>query len=294
MLTTLALTPSGARRILQYEIAKDKLNLTLPGALTIDGTIGTKSASTDNICDSGSTCNSGGAYLTGNEPSSCGLSTTVPAIATADATSTSNLTTDINANKSNIVGAGGSPSVQNASTSLNQLNTVSQVEALVSQIESLAGTNSCGTPQNSTSCSSATLNLGTAAAPTVTVVNNATGSAFQLNSGTTGYGILVVTGSLDYVNVNSYQGVILMLGTAQFVSSSSKDTTFTGALFMAQDRDPSTGALLSTLGSPTFNYHHGSASSSDPSIQYNACIINQVESSAVTDYRIVAQRELMF
>jgi hypothetical protein len=185
---------------------------------------------------------------------------------------------------------GGTPSVGNASSALSNLSTVSQVEALVSQLTSLAGSNTC-----TTSCGS--LNLGTAANPTVTVVNNASGSAFQLNSGTTGYGILVVTGTLDYVNVNSYQGIILMLGTAQFVSSSSKDTVLTGALFMAQDRDPTSGALLAGPGlgtSPVFNYHHGSASSTDPSIQYNACVINAVEAAAVPTYNIVAVREMMF
>ena len=54
---------------------------------------------------------------------------------------------------------------------------------------------------------------------------------------------------------------------------------------MAQDRNASTGALLAGpgLGSPTFNFHHGSADSSDPSIQYNQCIINQVEASGVTN-----------
>ncbi len=127
-------------------------------------------------------------------------------------------------------------------------------------------------------------------------MNNATsGGAFQLNSGTTGYGILVVTGELDYVNVNSYEGIILLLGTAQFIETSSKDTTFTGALFMAQDRNPSTGALLAGPGlgtTPNFNYHHGNASSADPSIQFNQCVVNQVESSALNNYRVLSQREI--
>jgi Tfp pilus assembly protein PilX len=291
VLTTLAVTTSGSRRMIQSEATPATLNLIIPGALTVDG----PSLAASTICASGSTCNSGGAYLSGDEPASgspsgsCSTGGIVPAIATADATSASNFTTGVNSNKSNIVGSGGPPSVGNAATALANLSTVSQVEALVTQLTNLAGSNTC-----TTSCGS--LNLGTAANPTVTVVNNANGSAFQLNSGTTGYGILVVTGTLDYVNVNSYQGVVLMLGTAQFVSSSSKDTVLTGALFMAQDRDPTTGALLAGPGlgtTPVFNFHHGSASATDPSIQYNACVINQVEAAATTNYKIVAVRELM-
>jgi hypothetical protein len=305
-ITSFAVTASGTQRMLQQEVVEDPLsvNLTLPGALTVDGTIGKKSSSTDNICDSGSTCNGSGAYLTGTNPASCPTGATVPAIATADPTSTTNLTTDITANKTNIVGSGGSPSVVNESSALTNLSTPAQIEALVGQMENVASTNSCNTPANPQSCSSATLNLGTSASPTITVVNNAGGSAFQLNSGTTGYGILVLTGDLDYVNVNSYEGVILMLGTAQFTETSSKDTTFTGALFMAQDRCPSVGAspgpctsvgqLMTGLGSPTFNYHHGNASSTDPSIQYNQCIVNQVEAlgSSVSNYRVLLQREI--
>ena len=286
-ITSFALTPNLTRRTLQEELVKDTINLNLPGALTIDGTVG--SGALDNICSSGSTCNGGGAYLTGNNPASCTTGSNIPALATADPTSTTNLTTDISANKTNIVGNGGSPSVVNESSTLTNLNTVTEIEALVQQMKTLAGSNVC-----TTSCGS--LSLGTSTNPTITVVDNAGGSAFQLNSGTTGYGILVVTGTLDYVNVNSYQGVILMLGTAQFISSSSKDTTFTGALFMAQDRSPTTGALLPGpgLGSPTFNFHHGSASSSDPSIQYNSCVVSQVESAGVTNYRVLAQRQLAY
>jgi len=286
VMTTLAVTPSGSRRMIQSEATANTLNLVLPGALTVDG----PSLAAATICASGSTCNASGAYITGNSPASCASGGDVPAIATSDATSDSNITTGVTPNKANIVGTGGSPSVGNASSALSNLNTVAEVEALVSQMTSLAGSNTC-----TTSCGS--LNLGTSASPTITVVNNAGGSAFQLNSGTTGYGILVVTGTLDYVNVNSYQGVILMLGQAQFIESSSKDTTFTGALFMAQDRDASTGALLAGPGlgtGPVFNYHHGNASSTDPSIQYNACVVSQVEAAAVSNYKVVAVREMMF
>jgi Tfp pilus assembly protein PilV len=169
LITTLAVTPScppgttsfycGSRRMVQYEVTQDKINLNLPGALTLDGTIG--SGSNDNICNGGSTCNSGGAYITGNNPSSCSGLPGVPAIATADTTSTTNLTTDIN---SNIVGSGASPSVVNSSSSLLNLDTPAEVEALVSQMKTLAGSNV------GSDCT--TLNLGTSTSPSIAVVTN--------------------------------------------------------------------------------------------------------------------------
>jgi Tfp pilus assembly protein PilX len=308
-ITSFALTSKGTRRLLQEEVTKDSFNLTIPGALTIDG----PSLPASTICGSGSTCNGSGAYITGDEPASCSTGPNVPAIAVSDSTTATNFQSGASANKTNIVGCTngltpcttGTNSILSETSALQNLSTVSEVETLVQTIEGIAGTNSCGTPQNSQSCSGATLNLGTAASPTVTVVNNATsGGAFQLNSGTTGYGILVVTGTLDYVNVNSYQGIILLLGTAQFIETSSKDTTFTGALIMAQDRNPSTGALLPgpNLGNgvspnpspgPYFNYHHGNANAGDPSIQFNQCVINQVETSALNNYRVLSQREIV-
>jgi len=292
-LTAFVLLPNGTSRMAQYDLKPGSV-LNIPGALTIDGPIGGPCPGANcakTICGSGSTCNAGGAFITGNNPtaanppnipSTC-TGPNVPAIATADATSASNLAKGITNNASNITGTGSNPSIANASTALASLNSVTGVENLVSEMEALANGNV------GSDCS--TLNLGSQATPTITVVTNATGPACNLNSGATGYGILVVTGTLNYVNVNSYEGIILMLGTAQFVSSSSKDTTFTGALLMAQYLDPNNPKkVLSTLGSPTFNFHHGSASSTDPSIQFNQCVINQVEGGF--PYQVLSAREI--
>lgn len=296
-IVSLAVTPSGTRRMLEQEVTGVPLNLTLPAALTIDGPIG---AGASAVCASGDTCSNGGDYINGNSPggadgniAACPAGNSAPAIEVASAADQATLSAAIAPNSANIVGT---PQIGYSASALANLSTVAEVEALVAQMKGLAGTN--------VGCNYANLNLGTAAHPTITVVTNdgATGSgagcpsnsAVQLNSGSTGFGILVVTGTVDYVNVNSYQGIILMLGTAQFVSSSSKDTTLTGALFMAQDRNPSTGGLQASLGTPTFNFHHGSAQASDVSVQYDQCIINQVESTETTTYKVLSKRELMF
>jgi PilX N-terminal len=305
VLTSCAVTPNGSHRMLQQEVTSVPLNLTLPAALTIDGPIGATPCGSGGVFPGGSTCNSGGNYISGSTPTgtdaniaACPTGSSAAAIAVTNAADQTALSTAISANKSNMVGTGGSPSIGNAASALANLSTPTQIEALVSQMKSLAGSN--------VGCDYTKLNLGTAASPTITVVTNdgvsgsGTGcpssSAVQLNSGSTGYGILVVTGTVDYVNVNSYQGIILMLGTAQFISSSSKNTTLSGALFLAQDRNPSTGALLAGpgLGTPNFNFHHGSASASDVSIQFDQCITNQVQSSTNAGYVVLSQREMMF
>jgi hypothetical protein len=112
-ITSFAMTPNRTFRMLQQDVVKDVLNLTLPGALTLDG----PSMLASTLCASGSTCNGSGAYLTGNEPTdgSCSSGGSVPAIAVADTTSQTNISTGVGPNKSNITGTGGSPSVGNAS-----------------------------------------------------------------------------------------------------------------------------------------------------------------------------------
>ncbi len=320
VITSYAQSSYGTHRMLQAEATKEVVNLALPGAVTFDGPIpSTACGNTNSVFPGGSTCNSSGDYINGNNPTgtdanipACAGGSSAPAFAVPDATSVTNISTLVNANKSQIVGSpAGPPSVGNASAALTNLTTPAQIEALVSQMKGLAGSN--------VGCDATKLNLGTAANPTITVVTNdgvsGTGSgcpsssAMQLNSGTTGFGILVVTGELNYVNINSYEGVILMLGTAQFIETSSKDTTFTGALFMAKDRCDASGDSApagvtctktgqaytgNTLGTPSFNYHHGNASASNVSIQYDSCIISQAETGAVSSYRVLSQRELMF
>ncbi len=162
-ITSFAVTPNGSRRMLQEEVTKDSFNLTLPGALTIAG----PSLASSVICASGSTCNGSGAYITGDEPATCPAGPNVPAIAVSDSTTATNFQSGASANKSNIVGCTnglspcttGTDSILSATSALSNLSTVSEVETLVQQIESLAGSNSCGTPQNSQSCGTATLRI---------------------------------------------------------------------------------------------------------------------------------------
>jgi hypothetical protein len=290
-ITSFAVTASGTRRMLQEEVSPDTVNLPLAGALTVDG----PGLLANTVCASGTTCSTSGDYLTGTEPASCPSTNVMPAIAVADSTSQADIAAGVNPNAANIVGCTtvsctttGNDSVVNESAALSSVNTVSQVEVLVAELKTLAGSNI------GPDCT--TLNLGTSSNPKVAVVTNAGGTTCNVNSGTSGYGILVVTGSLTYANVNAYQGVILMLGTGQFRGSST-DTSLSGALFIAQDRDTASGALLAgpALGSsPTFHFHYSPGSSTDPSIQFNQCLISQVEASAANNYRVLSQREITF
>src|SRR5262249_22946525 len=79
ILTALAVTPSGSRRMIQAEIAEDRLNFTGPAALTMDG-----------ASLSASTANSNNYSIVGTDTAGCGGSAgtgSVPAVGVVTGTS---------------------------------------------------------------------------------------------------------------------------------------------------------------------------------------------------------------
>jgi hypothetical protein len=57
----------------------------------------------------------------------------------------------------------------------------------------------------------------------------------------TGYGLLLVTGNLNYDPDASWQGMVLVIGKGTVTGSKGGTGEFDGAFFVAQTRDPSTG-----------------------------------------------------
>ena len=131
-LTALAVTPSGSRRMVQAEIAEDRLNFSPTSALTMDGTGDTYSAPHSN--------NFG---VNGIDSTGCGAMTTgpaIPAIGVTDNADVAAVTGDIpNGRTNNYTGSGGStPDVENISSSLPpNLQTVSSLQNLTSTLKSM-------------------------------------------------------------------------------------------------------------------------------------------------------------
>jgi hypothetical protein len=72
-------------------------------------------------------------------------------------------------------------------------------------------------------------------------------------------------------------------GRLQYVNQALRD-----ALQFSQTLNPSTGALLTSVGVPTFNWSGGGGNG----IYYSSGCIN--EASYLSDYQIVASRELLY
>jgi hypothetical protein len=133
-----------------------------------------------------------------------------------------------------------------------------------------------GTPADQNSLPSAMSSSN----PMVVVVNG----NFNLHGSGIGYGLLVVTGTLDYDPDASWNGVILVIGQGIFTSSKTGNGVINGAVFVAQTRD-SAGKLLSNLGYSSFTQTGGGNG-----IQYSSNWVKATQ--ALMTYQVLSFREI--
>ena len=267
LLTTLAVTRTGARAMAQMEVgvAHDQFNFGLGGALTLLGPspgYGTPHSMPFQI--NGNDC-----PTCAPAPSGCPNPTTAnpaeDAIGVYDPTNATNpsaVQTVINAlaKPQNYIGVNSSPDVHNANLGNP---TASELDGIVDNIAlQLAGpSNTYGTraaPVNNPTLN----NMGTAANPAFNVVYG----DYTMGP-TTGYGILVVTGTLTFSGNYSWDGLILVIGQGASIMNGGGNGQIFGSVYVA---NTSTG----TLGSPNVNWSGGGGNG----IQYDHCWADYMES----------------
>jgi hypothetical protein len=290
VVTSLAVTPQGSRRIGQYEVAG--LSFTPPGgALGLDGPNASFSPrpSSNQYFINGTDSGAAG-YASSGGTGSCNPSgpATVPAISTGDASGATAVTTSITTNpnrSSNYTGTGGTPSVVNAgSTGTGQYggawSSPSQLDALVNSLANMADvTYSCGI---GAPCSPSGA-VGTNANPQITYVDG------DFNYGNaSGAGVLVVTGTLSFNGNAGFNGLVLVIGQGIVSESGGGNGGFNGTVFVAKTRNATAPyAELATLGSPLYSWNGGGNSD----IQYNSCWANIGNG---LHYSVIAMREEMY
>jgi hypothetical protein len=104
----------------------------------------------------------------------------------------------------------------------------------------------------------------------------------------TGYGLLLVTGTLYYDPDATWQGVILLIGQGNFVSTKAGTGEIDGAMFLAKTRDASNN-LLGSLGSPSFS-QSGGGPNLGSGIRFNSCFVKSAEGPIT--YKIIAFKEI--
>ncbi len=272
VLTALAVTPSGSRRMVQAEVAEDKLNFTTPSALMLDGT-----------GDAFGPGSSGNWQVNGTDHAGCGVATTgapVHAIGVPDAGDVGPIDTSIAGppNRSNnYPGQSASPDVANVSGSLPaNFQTVSSLQNLMSTVQ-----NNVTQPVLNGSVSGLST-PGTVTDPQIIFVNG----NLSLSGNTTGYGILAVNGSLSVSGTVNWNGIVLVIGKGSFTTSGTAG--YNGAVVVAQTLD-NLGNLLLTPGpgSATFNANGGG----NGGVNYSSGCITQA--STLSTFHVMAIRELM-
>jgi hypothetical protein len=276
LLTALAVTPSGARAMIQMEVGTiySTYNFGLGGALTLLGPnpgFSTPSSSPyqmiGNDCP---TCTT--------PPSGCNTSNTInrDGIGVYDPTNATNpsavdtLITELG-KPANYIGAnqtcynGVCASVANANLGSP---TASDMNAYVAQIAATAGAMQYCNPSPGPSCPNpSTMNLGTPQNWPINVVNG----NYTMGP-TTGYGILVVTGNLNFSGNYAWNGLILVIGSGGISNlSGGGNGQINGALFVAN----TSGAPPSGLGSVNVNWNGGGTNT----LQYDHCWADYLMSS---------------
>jgi hypothetical protein len=281
VMTTLAVTPSGSRRMVQAEAISNTFP-TLPGPMIFDGA--------NPVFN---TPNSNAFTVSGNDlaqgatgGAGCPAAIGEPALGAYNDPAVTILTGDANNRPASYVGPlqYGSPSVANVGSQLTMLSIVGGIQNLASTITLVAGNSNNVYTNNPPTI----LRPGTNASPQINVVNG----DLTLPGGWTGSGILLVTGNLTLHGNPSYNGLILVIGKGSVVKDGGGNGVVNGSLLVANLYNSATPPQLlpasSPPGVPYFDWNGGGT----VSWNYDSCWSQMM--NGLQAYRIVAVREMMY
>jgi Tfp pilus assembly protein PilX len=266
VLTALAVTPSGTRRMVQTELAEDKFPFTSPSALTMDGTLDTFSGGPSNQWG-----------VNGNDAPGCGVAAVGPPVHAIGVLNTPDIGI-IDAGivrPNNIIGSGGAPDVANISSTLPPyLQSVSALQQLVSTLKINVTQPVINGPASGLS------NPGALGNEQIIYVNG----DLTLSGNTQGYGVLVVTGTLNISGTVGWNGIVLVVGKGIFNTSGTNQ--YNGAVVVANTVD-ALGNPLPTMGTSQVQVNGGGHGG----FQYSSGCINMANN--LSTFHVVAIRELM-
>ncbi len=282
-ITSLAVMPDGSRRILQYDASLVTFNLKVPSAMTFDGTGSAIFPPNSNVYT-----------VKGADQNSCGgtPAPAEPAVGTVTPGDDTNITNEINATNrgSKYTGSGATtPDVQDINSVLQgyasqtpplDLTTPSGLENVANLLEQNA--TDVLTPPTGTTAG-ALPNLGTATSPVIEVVDG------NVSLGpVTGYGVLLVRGTLTMQGATGWRGLILVIGTGQMIVSGGGNNSIEGGLLLANTRVGGyPGPISATLGATNLDWAGGGGNG----VHFDHCWIDAANKTNAT-YKILSFREI--
>ena len=281
-LTALAVTKSGSRRMVQYEVSQGTFP-PIPGAIVFDGPTPAFNAPNSNSFTVDGTDADTGPPPPNNIP--CPAAANVPAVGGYNAAATTALASDATRPASYTSGATATPAISNVSSQLGKLNTVDGLQALANNVIAAAASNIYGA---SPLPNPSTLNIGSTASPVINVVQG----DYTLSGATAGSGILLVTGNLTFSGNPTYDGLILVIGQGTVTKNGGGNGTLNGAMLVANMFDGSGNPIPlgagSPPGSPSITWNGGGTAS----FHYDSCWVNY--GSRPLPFRTITDRELIY
>jgi hypothetical protein len=304
IVTYLAYTPQGSRRIGQYEVAAVDITpppsgLAMAGAganmpsvpnsnnFVINGTdSGTAGYTGAPACHSTPPTSPAPAIVSGDQT---GQNTIADALPRPDhytgATPTPALLPPVPSTIPSVVDGGASPGAGQLTglwSSPQQLNNLVAMIGAGADSQLTCGINGSVSPLPP-ACSVGS--YGTDANPKITYVNG----DYTLTGGS---GLLVVTGTLSMSGNTSYNGLIMVIGQGILSSSGGGSGQYNGSIFVAKTNSSVSTTTppyqqLATLGTPTWSWNGGGGNG----IQYNSCWAN-LENDL--HFMVVSSREEMY
>jgi len=293
-LTSFAILPNGSQKLLQYLVTNTPINFPVPPtslpALTLAGSVAHGVAFNP---PNGSTYYVSGVDLT--TVPSCTAGPSVPAIGVLNSSDVTPVINGIPGSppgvRLNYTGSGSAPNVVDVGGAFGSLQTPSQFETLVKSIIQNAdviyppGPTTYPLPTVGGSTLSAQTAGMTSSNPMTIVING----DLDLNGWhNTGYGLLLVTGNLNYDPDASWQGIVMVIGQGTVTGSKGGSGEFDGAFIVAKTRDAS-GNLLPDpdLGTASIIFAPGMGG---VGIRYSSCWIQKAMPTG--NYRILSFHEI--
>ncbi len=281
MIASLAITPSGGRRMSQVEVTQITLP-PLPGAMTFTGNApifdppSSAAFSVSGDDQRGRAKPPGADCYTTETPSK-------PAIGAQGAPADAALTQDIvnTGRQAQYTGGGGSPAVQDVNAQLGSYGTVGGLLSITAALQGTAG--ACNNFPNNCGAGGATTNPVVPFSG-VNVING------DYSGDLTGSGILLVTGELTTGGNPSFNGIILVVGKGKFTKNGGGNGDFRGGILFANLYDAS-GNLLpnnSVPGSANVDWNGGG----NASVCYDSTYINNSQLNML--YMNLAYSELPY
>jgi len=297
-ITSLAVLPNGSQKLLQYLAAPNPLNLpNFPAAISLAG----NSANTlpaNSLSYSGpnsASFNVDGADSFHNPFGSCTATATVYTgigyTNTSDTSQANIKCCQVTGHPNNYLGTGGvKPNVLPV-TMPPTLQTPDDYNKLVQAITQNAdviltpGSSTTPAPYTAYGSDLTAATAGMANTNPMTVVIN---GDLDLNAWNhTGYGLLLVTGNLNYDPDATWEGIVLVIGKGTFTGTKGGAGRFDGATLVAQTVDPGTGAPLASLGPASITFGAGMGG---VGFYYSSCWIKN--SLPTASYKILSFREI--